>query len=327
MNEKPTAAQETPTFAKTLAEKLGETNQVALEQIEGVLNICGEDFAREILEETLKIEADGGMMTFKGDRKRTTGGVFFAVAKDKMTAEQRAAVFPQKSWRQMRESQRSKIRENIMDFGERSKVIERIKSKGEIVDVRVKLMGYPGDIRRQGETIVTQMEHLAGGASLPLGVPEIPDNPTLYTVYIANQQWKKVQKSFDKGNKDNWLVVEGVCSFDPDLNGIAVFATGLKVQEAREKGKASKPPSKPTKTDRIRVPPPVVEPIEMEIPDGMPAAAEKKLRELYTAADQFRRKIEDLQQRPEDKQTGLGMTQKLLASTERQIESLVKKHS
>ncbi len=324
MNEKPTIAQEAATI---LAEKLDETSKAALKQIEDVLNICGEDFAHETLEETLKTVADGGMLTLKGDRKRTTGGVFFALAKDKMTAEQRALIFPQKSWRQMRESQRNKIRENIMDYANRGQVIKRIKSKGEIVDVRVKLIGYPGDIRRQGETIVMQMEHLGGGASLPLGVPDIPDTPTLYTVYIANQQWKRVQKSFGKDEDDNWLVVEGVCTFDPDLNGIAVFATGLKVQRAKNKQKTNKSVTKPSKTDITPTPPLVVEPLKMEIPDGMPPSAEKKLRELYTAAEQFRRKIEDLQTRPEDKQTGLSMTQKLLASTERQIENLVKKHN
>jgi hypothetical protein len=53
----------------------------------------------------------------------------------------------------------------------------------------------------------------------------------------------------------------------------------------------------------------------------------QRLRDLITAANQFRQKVADLESKPKHQQTGLDITRKLLENTERQIDTLIKKFS
>jgi len=53
-----------------------------------IITQCGHEFVRYILRQTLKIEANGGMMTVDGSRRRTTSGVFLYLAGAKMTRAQ-----------------------------------------------------------------------------------------------------------------------------------------------------------------------------------------------------------------------------------------------
>lgn len=46
------------------------------------------------LEETLAIEASGGMMVNNGERRRTPGGVFFYLVKGRLSKELRQQLFP-----------------------------------------------------------------------------------------------------------------------------------------------------------------------------------------------------------------------------------------
>jgi hypothetical protein len=84
---------EAPTPAEQIAQALGETKAAPIRQIEQVIAILGDDTARVLLAETLQIEAKGGMFTEDGRRRRTSGGVFFKLARARLTPEQQRAVF------------------------------------------------------------------------------------------------------------------------------------------------------------------------------------------------------------------------------------------
>lgn len=81
-------------YAAEVAAELNETDDSPREQILKMVEVMGKDFVAKKLEETKKIQENGGMMTEKKDRKRTIGGVFFYVAKGDIKPEQRAAIFP-----------------------------------------------------------------------------------------------------------------------------------------------------------------------------------------------------------------------------------------
>jgi hypothetical protein len=62
----------------TLAEVLQEPNRPLLMQ---VLRTLGQDRTRAVLTATLQCEANGGMRTKDGTRRRTPGGTFFQLAR------------------------------------------------------------------------------------------------------------------------------------------------------------------------------------------------------------------------------------------------------
>ena len=57
------------------------------------LRTLGEARCVEVLVEALTIESNGGMLTHAGDRRRTPGGVFLQVVRERSTAEERAVIF------------------------------------------------------------------------------------------------------------------------------------------------------------------------------------------------------------------------------------------
>lgn len=79
--------------AELIATTLKETEEGPRELIERIVETLGEDLARELLQETEKIEASGGEMIRRGTRRRTAGGVFFRLARHRLTEEQRRELF------------------------------------------------------------------------------------------------------------------------------------------------------------------------------------------------------------------------------------------
>jgi PHAX RNA-binding domain len=63
-------------IALILAQTLGETEQEAQEQLQRIVWALGGTQCYQLLEQTLQIEHDGGMMLRDGSRRRTPGGFF-----------------------------------------------------------------------------------------------------------------------------------------------------------------------------------------------------------------------------------------------------------
>jgi hypothetical protein len=77
----------TPT---TLGEVLQEPEKALLAR---VLKMLGQERCAAILADTLTIESNGGMLTRAGDRRRTPGGTFFELVKQKCTSRERHRLF------------------------------------------------------------------------------------------------------------------------------------------------------------------------------------------------------------------------------------------
>jgi len=75
---------------------LGETDEVPLRQIEAIVRLCGSGFAQAILVEALDVDAAEGLMTTDGAHRRTKGGVFFYLARYRMSAPVRRIVYNRK---------------------------------------------------------------------------------------------------------------------------------------------------------------------------------------------------------------------------------------
>lgn len=79
---------------QTITTALNETEERPRSQIAAIVRALGEEAALAILVEANEIEATGGMMLPDGSRRRTPGGVFFAVARRRLSPEDREAIFP-----------------------------------------------------------------------------------------------------------------------------------------------------------------------------------------------------------------------------------------
>src|ERR1700704_706035 len=75
----------------TLAEVLQEPKRSLLMK---VLRTFGVDRCAAILADTLQCEANGGMLTKDGTRRRTPGGVFFQLVKERATPQERRRSSP-----------------------------------------------------------------------------------------------------------------------------------------------------------------------------------------------------------------------------------------
>ena len=58
---------------------------------------------------------------------------------------------------------------------------------------------------------------------------------------------------------------------------------------------------------------------------GLPEETANKLRQLYSAADKLRQKIDNTEDKGQS--SGVGMTRRLLEQTEKQISALVKQYN
>jgi PHAX RNA-binding domain len=350
METQPLSPEEIEGVARELAEQLGETQEQPVQQIRQIVELAGADFARDLYKATLETEEQGGLMLPDNSRRRTLGGVYFYLARMRLSDEHHKIIFPGYNRRKTDAPPPPRLPAFIWD--ERVSLIETLMNEsGGISSMKVTLVGRPGKIEARHEVIVTTMSDVIKVPTLPKGVPPPPTTPTLYTVYIASKQWRKVEESL--ANPDDNLIVEGVCVYDPEIKGMAVFANNVQSKmmeiKRREEQKAttagdaavasppkSKPapqpaPEKPPRSTRSRIADsipatPVTTPAP-STPAGMPPEAAQKLSGLYASASLFRQKIANLKSKPEGQQGGLEMTQKLLKNVEDEIAALEKKYA
>ena len=86
----------------TIARALGEADEGPVAQIKAVMDNLGEQACVTLLAETEKIEKAGGLMRGDGSGRRSPGGVFFFLARQRLPRDVRAAIFNDKKPRDPR---------------------------------------------------------------------------------------------------------------------------------------------------------------------------------------------------------------------------------
>lgn len=189
-----------------------------------VIKILGMETARTLLEETLQIEAEGGWMLPDNSRRRTPGGVFLVLAKQRMTREdaKRLHCLPKLAHAKTTPPKGSP---KPFDWKHRQSVVGVLrKQPGDLTTVKAVVMGRPDRINEQAECVSLTLTHPPQQQCLPRGLPTPGDNlVSSYTVYVASKQWKKVAAAL--ANPDDVMIVEGLCVFNEQLGGMAVYAT------------------------------------------------------------------------------------------------------
>ena len=330
--------KEAKVIARKIAEQLGESEAKPFNQIANIVKHCGVEFAQEVLRDCLDIEAKGGMMVVTGDRRRTPGGVFFFLARSRMSDEELQNVFFY--WRIMAKDRAAReAKFPIFLWDDRKTVFEEAASNpGETRDVNISLVGRPGKIERRQNLVITTMQNQIDESMVfPNGVPNPSPKAMNYLVYISAKQWERVAKLMEQPNY--LLVVDGLCAYDDETDGMAVFTTNVSTQkksngkkqskkdEASSKKKQKQAPSVVATSAPTKLKTPAVEDVDINIPAGMSPEDIQKLTGLHQAAATYRQKIASLEAKSEGPRFGLEMTQKLLKSTEQQIESFEKQYA
>ncbi len=86
--------------ALEIAEILGETEKRPRAQIARIIELKAPEYADALLQDTHSLENAGGMLTLDGERRRTLGGIFFKLAKDRLDEATRQEIFP--NWRELK---------------------------------------------------------------------------------------------------------------------------------------------------------------------------------------------------------------------------------
>jgi len=317
MNMQP---EEITTRTQEIAATLGESADTPVQQIKLILEQMGNAFVEELLTEVEKIEANGGLQTDDGTRRRTKGGVFFYLAKGKMPTEARQVVFPNFG-------QRGKV----VEWEERQEYVQQLidaDNHGEMRYVTITLHGRPGKVVVEDNSVITTIGHQHRQTPLPRGVPHPPDAVTYYTVYMAAKQWEEVEDTLKKYKADR-LIVEGTCFLDQETGSISVHAMRVTTKRLEkmnrqaetngthaEDGKTGQTKQSKEKSGKKSADAKSSEPN----PDA-PQTIEEKLTTLKQAAATLRTKIADMESKG---QPGINMTKRLLQNTEKQIQSLEK---
>lgn len=86
-------APEEKAYTEDLINRLGETADDPKRQLQNLVQYCGPAFAEILYEETLEVEARDGLLVRDGSRRRTTGGVFFHLARLYLANKMQKAIF------------------------------------------------------------------------------------------------------------------------------------------------------------------------------------------------------------------------------------------
>jgi hypothetical protein len=206
--------------AEEIARQLDETNPEALAQIERIVGQLGAEKAQEFLQETLKIEAAGGLLVRNKSRRRSAGGTYFYLVRGKVSATDRSVIWP------LLAPKPKPPPPPPFDWEERLEIVPKLREKvGVTMTTKLTLIGRPGRIVEKGEVVLTSMQQGGKAPSLPKGLPPLPEEATTYIVYIARKQWQKVAKTIK--NPEDLLIVEGLPVLDKRLGTIAVFAQNV----------------------------------------------------------------------------------------------------
>lgn len=235
-------------LADDLAAALGEAEYGPRVRLRQIALLIGAERAWAWVEEAKAIYAGPGMLTKDGSRKRTLGGCFFALARDGMTQEERARIWPRKL-KQPKPKQPPKpeqppkpapapvVPANLEEIVEAANALEA-SERGVIMSVTIKLTGRPGKLQEQGACVYFV---LVAPTVPPLakGMPTVAPG-TRHLVCVSKKQWEKVAPLL-AANPEDGVLVEGYPITHPQFQGITVMATTCLALSTKKAQRVARP--------------------------------------------------------------------------------------
>ncbi len=223
-----------------IAGQLGETEKQAISQIRRTIRILGEETARDVLRQTLEVEAQGGMLITDGSRRRTPGGVYFHLLKQRIGQKEFFKIFahskPQRRPQAAQSGQPAQAPQPAAPFSlaDLPDVLrELVPHYGEVSTVKITVIGRPANVVERGDVVMLGLVN-EKAPSLPKGLPT-PPAQTKYVVLVARKQWSKVADAIK--DQADALIIEGYPTYTQQHAGITVFTTNIttKKQQAAKR--------------------------------------------------------------------------------------------
>ncbi|GAB4430985.1 MAG: hypothetical protein Kow0031_12040 [Anaerolineae bacterium] len=213
--EKAAARERQWELTQQIAAALNESGKTPLQTLNRVVYVLGEERALALLAEAQRVEADGGMLTDDGQQRRTPGGTYFKLVKEKVNGQERGRIFtPPKAKPKAKLKLEPPAWEILKPLAEE---FLAQNNPGEGDKVKLTLIGRPGKVIEKEAVVMTTMQSNKA-PSLPKGLPALPPKPTTYLVFIAHKQWRKVSEAIAADPADK-LIIEGYPAFDARIGG------------------------------------------------------------------------------------------------------------
>jgi len=225
-----TAAAEAA-VAEEIAAQLGEPDPGPRAQLRQIVAALGIETARALVAEARQLEAGAGIST-KDGRRRTLGGVFFFLARGRVSPEQHKRIWPGAQLPGRLQAIKRPAtappmgRRRPLTWTEATRLLSiETGCQGVVMSAKITLVGQPGKMIDKGKVVVVVME---GGdpPTLPKELPEPPAEPTVYLVFIAKKQWQKVAAALERDENDR-LIIEGYPALDKKLGVVGVLAQSV----------------------------------------------------------------------------------------------------
>jgi PHAX RNA-binding domain len=223
-----------------LAEVLQESNVSLLTQ---VLRMLGQDRTIALLTQTLHCEANEGMLTKDGTRRRTPGGTFFQLVRQQASPQERRRLFPSPA---SQPGQRQPQPPRALTWDEARALMQTLATEppGEARTMKLTLIGRPGKVETHGQAVIFRMQGKPPGA-LPRGLPPVPSTaPLTWNVMVALRQWNRVKDSLAT-HQDDQLIIEGY----PAMQGsepVLLAQSCVSMLQQRAQKQARQQPTEPT---------------------------------------------------------------------------------
>jgi hypothetical protein len=225
---------------ETLAAILQEPKVPLLRQ---VLRTLGQDRCAALLADTLACEARGGLRTKDGTRRRTPGGVFFQLVKERATRQERHRLFPSAGPPPLQTPAPVRPAAHLQELTwEEVQALVQTLPQGEAT-VKLTLIGRPAleAIQPRPTYIAFRMQGKEPGP-LPKGLPPVPaQHPITWLVVIALRQWNRVKDSLE-AHADDTLIIEGHPVVADDGTHVLLAQNCTSTVQQRAKKQAKHPP-------------------------------------------------------------------------------------
>lgn len=219
-------------IATKICQRLNETTSEAQGQIRRYTWALGVVQAWALLLDVLEVEESGGMMLPDGSRRRTPGGVWFFLVRNKGVPEEgkKLNLFSSANMGKKKPVPTTPP----FTWDDRIAIINDIGAmKGTATTMKITLIGTLGKTVDKGSCVMGVMQSSEKVPALPKGVPAPQQARTQYTVYIGAKQWKTVAAA--ARDPEDALIIEGYPQVDAPTGTIAVFVskvTSKKLQAA-----------------------------------------------------------------------------------------------
>jgi hypothetical protein len=225
--------QELIEAAERVAEQLGETGTGPREQIRRAFEVVGPEAVQAALEEAQRIEAAGGLMLKDGSRRRTPGGVFFYVLRQRVSREEWHRIQPEAP---KAPAPPQPPPPQPLAWEERAELVQAALARpGTAGFARLTVVGRPQEVKPREGFVVVSLEGGERVPPLPHGLPKVPSLRTTYKVAIADHQWRALAPALN--NPEDVLIAEGFAFLNVKTGSVIVLAQRAmtKLAQRREK--------------------------------------------------------------------------------------------